>query len=135
MACADPQHGPHAPCAVCNDAYGTRFICAECRADPANCDWLERGQHELLDGDVEITQQRPLDVPREVRAARLERDVLDALRCRTIRVPYRVRFRRNGRRQWGWRWCSRSLTLREIAWLVGCSHTRVHQIFRSIFAP
>lgn len=31
----------NARCSICGDAYGTRYVCAECRADPANVDWVE----------------------------------------------------------------------------------------------
>lgn len=28
-------------CAICQNAYGTRYICGTCRKDPANADWIE----------------------------------------------------------------------------------------------
>lgn len=130
-ACAIRGHPPHAPCAICDDAYGTRFVCASCRADPANADWCERSEFEVLDGDgvAPEPRQTPSEVLRADRSARLERDVLDALVNRSIRIPARVRLRRDGLRIWTWRWESRALTFREIAWLVGCSHTYVERIY------
>lgn len=34
-------------CCICGDAYGTRFVCAPCRSDPANADWVE-GQEVIV---------------------------------------------------------------------------------------
>lgn len=42
MQSGDPR------CSVCGDAYGTRFVCAPCRLDPANARWSEAPKGEVL---------------------------------------------------------------------------------------
>ncbi len=36
-------------CEICADAYGTRYVCAECRADPANEGWAEEREEAVSD--------------------------------------------------------------------------------------
>lgn len=44
-------------CAICSNAYGTRYICGDCRKDPANKDWVE------TNGDNSTTNPREVRVP------------------------------------------------------------------------
>ncbi len=37
---------PDPRCACCGDAYGTRWLCPACAADPANASWAEADEAE-----------------------------------------------------------------------------------------
>jgi hypothetical protein len=42
---------PNPRCVICGDARGTRYVCAPCKADPANVDWRESSALELVAGE------------------------------------------------------------------------------------
>lgn len=133
-----PGHPTHAPCVVCTDAFGTRFMCADCRADPANASWTERPRCEVLrddadDEDETSAERGHLDpVPERRDPLQLKLDILNCIACRQIRVAQRVRRRVNGRRVWVWEWVLRPLTLREVAWMTGCDEAYVRRVYRSV---
>lgn len=40
-------------CSICDDAYGTRWVCPTCAGDPANSGWVEGRADELECASVE----------------------------------------------------------------------------------
>lgn len=42
-------------CAICENSYSSRFVCAKCKVDPANVDWREGNESLSNFSDVENT--------------------------------------------------------------------------------
>jgi hypothetical protein len=47
-----------AGCCICDDAYGTGYVCPTCRADPANAGWHE-GREVQLGPDEVLSDSDP----------------------------------------------------------------------------
>lgn len=97
------------PCVICDNAYGTRYVCQACQADPANDGWREaRNETEDEDLDSVIVANRLADiigVP-----IRNEKPIV----IQTLVLLH-----------------AGSLSLREIAVRVGKSHSWVDYIYRT----
>lgn len=44
-------------CSCCGNAYDTRWLCADCRADPANADWYE-GREDITENDYAASSDK-----------------------------------------------------------------------------
>lgn len=124
-------------CAVCEGSNDTTSLCAACRVDPANADWLETWEDlgaltdasALLRSDrltLADLQDRPI---RE--AGETEREVL---RLAATPQPLRYRYIDSEGRARGYRQRLHHPTEREIARAVGVSHQRVHRVLRKYLA-
>ncbi len=123
-------------CSICDDAYDTDYVCGACRADPANEGWRSPSRLEQLTPDTEPLYR----APKSSRSKRPARPVkprpapVKALRVvQLLLQTYAVRYRYHDVRGHGRGWRTRSVhpTMREIAWLAGCSLSYVGKVLNS----
>lgn len=96
---------PNPKCCICGDAYGTRFVCTPCAADPANVDWVE-GNEELRDERHAHAQETTISESDPPTPSQLAREIVLLL--------------------------LRGKSRRAIAVELGCSHTYVQKIAAAV---
>jgi hypothetical protein len=121
-------------CAICDCTNATSRICAECRADPANADWIAEWEDTSLtdrfDGSWPAANRLSAVIGTSVLAATPKQEEVFKLLL-AVKVVTKPRRDRKGRSRGSHR-RTRSYTIEEIARAVGVSHQYVSRLRRKL---
>lgn len=118
-------------CAICDGTNAHTRLCAACRADPVNADWIETDAatpSAAVDNITPACNLAELQIKPLPPVSETTRRVL--IMVTTARVHERVRNRGANRAAEPWAWRSRAMRLTEIAEHLGCSKQLVSKIVR-----
>lgn len=118
-------------CAICDGTNLHTRLCAACRADPANADWIETDTatpSDAIDAMAPACNLAELQIKPLPPVSDTTRRVL--LLVITGRVTERVRNRGANRAAEPWAWRERAMHFTEIAQHLGCSKQLVSKIVR-----
>lgn len=118
-------------CAICDGTNSHTRLCAVCRADPANADWIETdtaSPSDTIDAIAPACNLADLQIKPLPAVSEMTRRVL--LLVIRGRINERVRNRGANRTAEPWVWRERAMHLTEIALHLGCSKQLVSRIVR-----
>ncbi len=78
MASDDEQPEKDPRCEICADAYGTRYVCAPCRVDPANDAWGVGREKSVAETHQDAQPTPWNDPPKRWKPSKVEFLVLEA---------------------------------------------------------
>ncbi len=110
MASEDDQPEKDPRCEICSDAYGTRYVCAPCRADEANDGWSVGREASCAEIHQDAKPTPWNEIQKRWKPSKVELLVLEAF----VNFP--------------------NHSLEEIAEKVGCTVSYVYVVHAKLFA-